>query len=537
MGVATYDFIIIGSGSAGGVLAGRLSACEKNKVLCLEAGTRGANYIWSYAPAGTAMMIDNPAVNWRYRSEPDSSIGDREIYVPRGKILGGSSSINATIYCRGQRADYDMWSQMGCRGWSYDDVLPFLKKLESTTIGDNHYRGRSGPIRVTEADKISPLYDLFIDSCKAAGIPFNPDYSGATQEGVAMAQQTVYRGFRQSTATQYLAPARKRRNITIRTGAEATALLLEGKRCVGVRFRCNGRTEEARAAREVIVCCGAANSPKLLELSGIGNPDILSEHGIKAIHDLRGVGSNLRDHYAAQMKWQFNRPGISLARKGRGWQLILEVLRFALFRTGFIAHGLGSMRVFVRSRPDLQEPDIMMGIAPYIIDVKSGESREMSTIDGFFMNTHVQRPESTGSVHIRSANPFDPPKIKYRFLATPNDRAVAITAVRRAREIVACSPIAEIIATELAPGPQVENDEQILDYIRRTGNITHHMTGTCRMGNDSMAVVDDRLRVRGIGGLRVADASIMPTLPSGNTSIPCMMIGEKCSEMVLAEAA
>jgi choline dehydrogenase len=536
MDTNTYDYIVVGSGSAGGIVASRLSESGKYKVLAVEAGDKGENYIWSKPPAGTVFLIDNPAVNWRYHSEPHESTGGRPIYVPRGKMLGGTSSINGTIYNRGQRLDYDTWAQMGCRGWSYDDLLPFLIKLESTDIGLDAYRGRSGPIKVTEASKISPFYDLFIQSAKAVGIPYNSDYSGETQEGVAMAQQTVYRGLRHSSATQYLKPASRRPNMEIMTGAEVTSLILEGKRCVGVRYRRNGNMEEARAGREVVVSCGAANSPKLLELSGIGNPDILGQQGIQTVHELRGVGENLRDHYAAIMKWRFNRPHISIAKLGRGWRLVREILRFALFRKGFISQGIGTMRVFSKSRPDLENPDIMMVVAPYMIEMKAGQGRKMSPVDGFFMYTHVQRTESTGSVHIRSSDPFAPPKIDFRFLQTETDRQAAILAVRRARDIVRAQPIAETIAEELQPGLQVEHDRDILDFIRNSGQITHHMVGTCRMGHDPMAVVDERLRVHGIVGLRIADASIMPTIPSGNTSIPCMMVGEKCADMILVDA-
>jgi choline dehydrogenase len=534
---STYDFIVIGSGSAGGVVASRLGESGKYNVLCLEAGEKGANYIWSVPPAGAVFMIDNPAVNWRYYSEPGESCGSRRIYVPRGKMLGGSSSMNGTIYNRGQRLDYDSWAQMGCKGWSYDEVLPYLKKLESSEVGSEEYRGRTGPIKVTESVKISPFYDLFIKSAVSVGIPYNADYSGETQEGVCMAQQTVYRGQRQSTATQYLVPASKRSNLSILTGAEVTSLILEGKRCVGVRFERNGSMHEARALREVIVSCGTANSPKLLELSGIGNPDVLGRHGIEVVRELRGVGENLRDHYAAIMKWRFNRAGISIAAQGHGWKLVREILRYAFFRKGFISQGIGTMRVFARSRPELENPDIMMVVAPYMIELKGGESRRMSRVEGFFMYAHVQRTESTGNIHIRSSDPGASPAINFRFLATPNDRETAIRAVRRAREVVEAPPLADTVADEIQPGRNVNSDEEILDFIRQTGQITHHMVGTCKMGHDPRAVVDDRLRVLGIEGLRVADASIMPTLVSGNTSIPCMMIGEKCADMVLFDAS
>ncbi|MEZ5649947.1 MAG: GMC family oxidoreductase N-terminal domain-containing protein [Burkholderiaceae bacterium] len=530
-----FDFIVVGSGSAGGIVAMRLSEGGRFKVLCLEAGEPDAGYIWTRPPAGTVFLIDNPKVNWRYHAEPHESTGGRPIYVPRGKMLGGTSSINGVVYNRGQRIDYDTWAQQGNRGWSYDEILPVLRRLESTTLGEDRYRGRSGPIGVNEAEKLSPFYDLFIRSANAIGIPSNPDYSGASQEGVAMAQQTVRRGLRESTATGYLAQARRWTNLTIRSGAEASSLLFEGKRCIGVRYQRGGQTHEARASREVIVACGASNTPKLLELSGIGNPEILAAHGIETFHCLPGVGENLRDHFAGILKWRFNRPGISIARLGRGWRLVREILRFALFRRGFIAHGIGTMRVFAKSRPELGEPDLMMVVAPYLIEMKAGKSRKMSPVEGFFMYSHVQRTESTGSIHIRSANPADPPKIEFRFLQTENDRRVAIEAIRMARRIVEAQPIADTIAEELQPGPSVQTDEQILDFIRNTGQITHHMVGTCRMGQDDMAVVDERLRVRGLEGLRIADASVIPTMPSGNTSVPCMLVGEKCADMVLED--
>jgi choline dehydrogenase len=536
MNTKTYDFIVVGSGSAGGILASRLSESGKYRVLCLEAGVKTERYIWTRPPLALQFLVDNPKVDWRYESEPDPSYGDRRLAVPRGKMLGGSSSINAIVYNRGQKLDYDTWSQLGCKGWSYDEVLPFFKKIESTTIGSSDYRGRTGPIKVTQTRKLSSFYDLFIKSAVAAGIPFNPDYSGASQEGVAMAQLTAHHGARQSTATSYLKPARGRSNLTILTGAEATALMLDGKRCIGVCFRQDGAMHEVHATREVIVCTGAANTPKLLELSGIGNPNVLERYGIPVVQPLKGVGENLRDHYAAVMTWKFNKPGVSLARKGQGWRLWVEVLRWILFRKGLIAQGHGSIRVFARSRNAIQEPDVMMVVSPYIVELKAGKGRRMSKTEGFFMYTHVQRTESTGSIHIRSADPSVPPMIKYRFLDTDYDRRTAVAAVRRSRDIAAAQPMQNLIAEELLPGPHVQSDEEILNYIRKAGQTTQHMVGTCKMGTDSMAVVDERLRVYGITGLRIADASVMPTIVSGNTSVPCMMIGEKCSDMVLADA-
>lgn len=532
----SYDYIVVGSGSAGGVVAARLSESGKYTVLCLEAGEKGARYIWTRPPMGVAFMINNPVVNWRYQSEPGESHGNRSLYVPRGKVLGGSSAINGIVYNRGQREDYDGWSAMGCKGWSFDEVLPLFKKIESTSIGSDEYRGRKGPVKVMEATKSCPFFDIYMAAAARAGIPQNRDYSGGSQEGVAMSQQTGWRGVRHSTATQYLEPARRRANLTIVQGAEASSLLLEGKRCVGVRFRRDGKMEEVRATREVIVCGGTVNSPKLLELSGIGNPEVLRRHGIAVVHALPGVGENLREHYAGLMKWRLNRPRIALTRKARGWRLMLEVVRYVLFRSGFVAQGYGSLRVFGRTSAELTRPDFMMVVNPYILEVKSGNRRQISATEGFFAYTHPQRTESTGSIHIRSADPFEPPAINFRFLDTEGDRRTAILAVRRGREIAAMSPLRELVADEMAPGPGVQSDEAILQYLRDNGQMTQHPVGTCKMGHDALAVVDERLRVHGVAGLRVADASIMPTLISGNTSVPCMMIGEKCAEMVLADA-
>lgn len=532
-----YDYVVIGSGSAGGVVAGRLSEGGKYKVLCLEAGEKGANYLWTRPPAGSVFMIDDGRVNWRYHSEPHESSGGRRLYIARGKLVGGTSAINGMIYSRGLPLDYDTWAQQGCNGWSFNELLPYFKRIECTEIGLDEFRGRTGPVKVTEARKISPFYDLFIRSAQAVGLPFNHDYSGKSLEGVAMAQQTIARGMRQSTATQFVRPATRSGALTLLTGAEATSLVVEGQRCRGVRFFHQGLHKEVAVRREVIVSCGTANSPKLLELSGIGNPEFLARHGIKVVHALRGVGENLRDHFAATLKWRFGPSGISISPRGRGWRLALEVLRYVFFRRGFIAQGMGTMRVNMRSRAGLKDPDIMMSVAPFIMEVKpGGQGRRMSAIDGFFMFAHMDRPESQGSVHIRSANPFDPPEINFRFLGTSNDRQTSIDVVRRAREIVQAPPLGSAIAEEIVPGKHVQSDDEILDYLRKTGSAVSHLVGTCRMGIDEMAVVDERLRVRGITGLRVADASIMPTVISGGTSVPCMVIGEKCAEMVLQDA-
>lgn len=536
MPAGPFDYIVIGSGSAGGIVAGRLSEDGRTQVLCLEAGDRGARHIWSIPPAAVGRMYDDPAVNWCYYAEPHACVGDRRIHVPRGKMLGGSSSINGMIVNRGIPLDYDSWAAQGCRGWSYQDVLPFFKKLENTDIGTDAYRGRSGPMCVTESVKLAPFYDLYIRAAQSIGLPLNHDYNGERQEGVAMAQQNIAAGIRQSTATQYLAAARRRSNASVLAGAEALSLIIEGRRCVGVRYRHKGRLCEARARREVIVSCGTANSPKLLELSGIGNPDLLGRLGIPVVHALPGVGENLRDHYAALMKWRLRRPGVSIAAKGRGWRLGLEILRYVFLRRGFISQGMGTMRVFAKSTPARNEPDIMLAAAPFIIELIPGVGRRMSRTEGFITYAHPQRTESTGSIHIRSKDPSAHPAIEFRFLQTDTDRRAAIAAVRCARAIATADPLGSLVAEELSPGSAVQSDEQILDHLRDQGLITHHMSGTCRMGIDPMAVVDAQLRVHGLDGLRIADASIMPTMTSGNTSVPCMMIGEKAAHMILEDA-
>jgi choline dehydrogenase len=539
-----YDYIVIGSGSAGGVLASRLSESGKFSVLCLEAGTKTERYPWARSPLGGAFMIHDPKVNWNDFSEPSEDLGSRPIHVPHGKILGGSSTINATIVNRGQDSDYNQWRQLGCPGWGFDDVLPYFKKVEATDIGSDDRRGRSGNIRITSSTKLSPFYDLFIKSAEQAGIPYNADYLGDHQFGVAMAQLAAERGKRHSTATSYLAPARGRKNLRIIGGAHVTRLLLEGRMCAGVEFIRQGKLQQVKAGREVIVSCGAINSPKLLELSGLGDAALLSSLGIDCVRSLPGVGENLRDHFGPILKWTFNKSGISICDQGRGWKLAREILRYILLGRGFIAQGLGTMRVFARSHDGVEDADIQMMANPYLVDVGGGNGisgthgkRSMSRVDGFYLSTQVQRPESAGNVHIRSADVQVPPSIHYRFLDTENDRRVAIAGVRVARQIAAQQPISGFIDKELSPGAAVSGDDKILDFIRTTGATTYHPVGTCRMGNDDRAVVDERLRVRGIARLRIADASIMPIIVSGNTSIPCMMIGEKAADMILTDNA
>ena len=534
---ATYDYIVVGSGSAGAVLANRLSASGEYTVLCLEAGTEGSNYFWSRVPIGMAKLIDNPAVNWVYESEPDAGSGGRKIPVPRGKMLGGSSSINGMVFVRGQPQDYDHWAQLGNRGWSYQDVLPVFKKMEKYDGGSDEFRGRDGLLRVTDTPpEICPLHKRMIAAAGKVGIPFTKDYNGGDQAGIGITQVTINKGRRQSTAYCYLDPARGRANLTIESGAFAESLILEGKACVGVRYNVKGQKREARASREVIVSTGSINSPKLLELSGIGQSDLLREKGITPVHELRGVGENLRDHYSPRMRFSITEKGATFNDNGRGWRLWREAAKYALTGQGFFAMTAAPIRSYIKTREGLESPDAAISMTPFLYELDKNGHMMVSKQRGVTLIVNVLRSESIGNIHIKSANPAEPPAINFNFMSADYDRIGTVAAMRKAREMFATSPLADVVGAELSPGPAIQSDKDLVDWICKNAETTYHPVGTCKMGADPMAVVDDQLRVHGMERLRVADASIMPTLTSGNTNAPSIMIGEKCAEMVLAAA-
>lgn len=533
----THDFIVVGAGSSGAALAARLSESGAWRVLLLEAGTEGSGYLWSRIPVGVSKMIDDPRVNWCFSSEPDEGSGGRRIEVPRGRMLGGSSSINGMVYIRGQRQDYDHWAQLGNRGWSWEDVLPVFKRMENYAGGSDALRGRDGPLRITDTPRHQvPLLERMIEAAAKIGLPFNPDLNGETQEGIGMSQVTIAKGRRQSTAFCYLDPARGRPNLTIEQGALAEGLILEGRRCVGVRYTLGGARREARAAQEVILSAGSIMSPKLLELSGIGQPERLQALGIAPVHALKGVGENLRDHYSPRVKFEITAPNMTFNDNARGWRLAREAMKYALRRDGFLARTAVPLRMYFRTRPGLEAPDATISVLPFLYEMVNRE-RRISRRRGITMNVNVLRSESTGSVHIASADPAVPPAIRFNFLSARHDRDGLLAAIRKGRELMATSPLKEVTGAEIAPGAGRQTDEEILDWVRNTAETTYHPVGTCKMGQDPMAVVDHELRVHGIAGLRIADASIMPTLTSGNTNAPCIMIGEKCAEMVLRAAA
>src|SRR5487761_1982917 len=530
----TYDYIVVGAGSAGAVVANRLSADARNKVLLLEAGP--ASHPWPRIPIGYARLITNPTANWLYSSEPEANTNGRKLPVSRGRILGGSSAINGMAFVRGQAQDFDTWAQMGNRGWSYDDVLPFFKRMESYDGGDDAYRGRDGLLRVTNPPPRLPLLAALIKAAEQVGIPHNPDYNGATQDGIAMSQATIAAGRRMSTARCYLDPIRARKNLHIETDALADTLVLDGQRCVGVRYSVAGNPREARAEREVVVSAGSINSPQVLELSGIGQPERLRSLGIAVRHALPGVGENLRDHYAPRTRWAIGAKGFTFNDKGRGLGLVGQALRYALLQQGLLGMVAAPIRAFVRSREGLAAPDVLLGWVPMLTE-PGPNGPKLSRQSGMTCYAHPMRPESKGHIHIVSSDPRQPPAINFNFLSSPIDAEITARAVRIARSVMAAPALAPLQVTELAPGPARSTDDEILDWVRQAAETTYHPVGTCKMGVDAMAVVDAQLRVHGIAGLRVADASIMPTLTSGNTNAPSIMIGEKAADMVLLAAA
>ena len=530
----TYDYIVVGAGSAGAAVANRLSADPRNRVLLLEAGP--ASNPWSRIPNSSAKLIQNPAANWLYSAEPEASTNGRKLRVPRGRLLGGSSAINGNAFVRGQSHDFDRWAQMGNRGWSYQDVLPFFKRMESCDGGDDALRGRDGPIRVTNPEPADRLFKALIKAAGEVGIAHNPDYNGASQDGIAMSQATIAGGTRMSTAHCYLAPFRQRRNLRIETGALTESLVLDGKRCTGVRYIIGGVTWEARAAREVVVSAGTINSPQLLELSGIGQPERLRGLGIVVHLALPGVGENLRDHYAPRTRWAIGAKGITYNDRGRGLGLVYQVLRYLAVGKGLLGSVAAPLRAFVRSRDGLEAPDLLLGWVPMLTE-PGPKGPIISRQSGMTCYAHPMRPESKGHVHITAADVRRPPAINFNFLSASIDAELTVRAIRIARSIMTAPAMADLQVTEIGPGTSLTTDEQILDWVKRVGETTYHPVGTCKMGSDALAVVDDRLRVRGIDGLRVADASIMPTLTSGNTNAPSIMIGEKAADMVLKDAA
>ena len=527
------DYVVVGAGSAGCVIAARLSETGASVTL-LEAGPRDWHPM-IHIPAGVLKLLYHPVVNWNYSADPGPGSGGRAIHWPRGKVLGGSSSINGMLYVRGNPADFDGWAQMGCRGWSFDNVLPFFRKSEHYVQGgDQEYRGRGGPLRVEDYRTILSLTHHFVEAAKQVGFAFSPDLNGKMQEGVGYSQMTRKGRFRGSTAQTFLAEARKRSNLRIETESLATRLLFDGRRCVGVTFRQRGADREARAAREVILCGGAINSPHLLQISGIGPAEHLQSIGVEAIHDLPGVGANLQDHYVARISHRV-RDAISINQLAHGVRLAREAARFVTTGRGALTFGVTSAQVFCRSRPELASPDLQLLFTPASYDaVRFGQLERAA---GMTVAVCPVRPDSRGTIMAKSPDPFAPAVITPNYLSDPNDQRVLNAGMRITRNIFAAPAIAQNSEAEILPGPSVTSDDELADYSRRFGTTIFHPVGTCRMGEGPGAVVDSRLRVHGIGNLRVVDASIMPTLTTGNTNAPTIMIAEKGAAMIREDAA
>jgi len=528
----SFDYIIVGAGSAGCVLANRLTASGRHRVLLLEAGGRD-NHFWIHVPLGYGKLFADAKVNWLYSTEPEPDLGNRRIIQPRGKVLGGSSSINGLLYVRGQAADYDHWRQLGNSGWGFDDVLPYFRKAEDQERGADDYHGEGGPLSVSDVSEPHPLCEAFIAAAQQAGFPRNDDFNGATQEGVGYYQLTTRKGRRWSTARGYLRPVLNRPNLKVVTNALATRILFDGRRATGVEYRHGGALHRAHANAEVILSGGAFNSPQLLQLSGVGPAELLRRHGIDVVADMAGVGSDLQDHYQVRMQYRCTEP-ITMNDVINSWRHRMgEGLRYFVSRKGLLTIGAGYAGAFLRTRPELATPDVQIHFLIFSADTAGAA---LHPFPGFMMSVCQLRPESRGFVHIKSNDPAAAPAIQPRYLSDRLDCETTVAGIKLLRDIMERQAIRRYIATELVPGADCVSDADMLAYARATGTTVYHPTCTCRMGTDAKAVVDPRLRVHGFEGLRVVDASIMPALVSGNTNAAAVMIGEKGADMIIEDA-
>ena len=524
---ARFDYIVVGAGSAGCVLANRLTESGRHRVLLLEAGGHD-RHIWIHIPLGYGKLFDNAKVNWLYKTEPEPELNNRQIIQPRGKVLGGSSSINGLLYIRGQHEDYDHWRQLGNAGWGFADVLSYFRRAEDQGRGGDDFHGVGGPLAVSDVSEPHPLCEAFIAAAQQAGIPRNDDFNGAAQEGAGYFQLTAKNGRRWSTAVGYLRQARRRHNLAVVSDALGSRILFSGRRAIGVQYIQRGRTRTAYADGEVIVSGGAFNSPQLLQLSGLGPAKILRDLGVAVIADMPGVGADLQDHLQIRMQYRCTEP-ITMNDVINHWRHRYTAgLRYIMSRKGLLTIGAGYAGAFFPTRPELATPDVQLHFLIFSTDAAGAVLHDFP---GFMTSVCQLRPESRGFVRIKSADPREAPAIHPNYLATQRDRETIVAGVKAMRGIFQAPAMARHVAEEIEPGKQCVSDDELLDFIRR------HPTSTCRMGGDPSAVVDERLRVRGFEHLRVIDASIMPTVVSGNTNAAAVMIGEKGADMVLQDAA
>lgn len=527
-----YDFVVVGAGSAGCVLANRLSENGKYKVAIVEAGSKDT-YPWIHIPIGYFRTMGNPNTDWCYETETDPGLNGRSLKWPRGKVLGGSSSINGLLYVRGQAEDFHGWAQLGNKGWDWENVLPYFRKAEHWEGEDHEERGKGGPLNVSENQVERDVVAAWIDAAENLGYPKNPDYNSGDQEGVGHFQMTMKGGLRCSSAVAYLKPARSRPNLDIITNCMTTGLLFDGNKVLGISANLRGKDVTIKARCEVILSAGAIGSPQLLMTSGVGDPAALKPHGITVKHKLNGVGKNLQDHLQARPVYKCTSGSINTDSRNP-IKLVGMALQYALTRQGPMAMAASLGTGFLRSDPALDRPDIQFHIQPFSADNPADGPHRFSA---FTASVLQLRPESTGHIELKSASMNDHPAIHPNYLSTQTDCDTIVRGIKIARKICQADPLKDMVTEEFNPGPRVaeEDDAAILDWARSHSTTIYHPTGTCKMGNDKMAVVDERLRVHGLTGLRVADASIMPVITSGNTNAPAIMIGEKCSAMILED--
>ena len=531
--VDSFDYVIVGAGAAGCVLANRLTETPGTTVCVLEAGPPDRNP-WIHIPAGFTKTLFDPAFTWQFKTEPTELTGGRAIATTQGRTLGGGSSVNGMIYNRGQPADLDSWAQRGNRGWSYDDVLPYYRKSEQRVGYGGERRGREGKIPITDMDWIHPLSEAFIAGCVGMGIPRNPDYNSGDQAGVGYYQRTIYKGRRVSAAVAFLRPAVRRGRVEVRTNARASGIILEGKRAVGVRYLTEqgGTPHEVRARREVIVSAGTVNTARLLQISGIGPAGLLGDLGIPVQHELSGVGENFRDHFAARMVARAKPGTTTLNELARGTSLGQQVLRWATGKPSILATAPSHVHVFWKSWQGADAPDLQCVFTPG--SYQQGKTYILDDYPGMSAGAWPHRPESRGHVRARSADPFIDPIIQPNYLSDPMDRRTLIGGLRLVRQMLATPELAPFVDRETLPGAGVQSDDELLAFARENGTTTYHLIGTAKMGpaSDPGAVVDDQLRVHGLQGLRVIDASIMPTMPSANTYATTLMIAERGADLI-----